>query len=166
MTKRTGIFVVGTALVLAAAAGWSLFHGHETDVYLAAIAPYPSSEAVYVSRPSTCGGISDVNGIPSALVASFLKANGPGSEPISLLPLRWQFNTADSAKLDQYSSVGPPYSTLFPQGNTPVIFSRVGFSADRSEALFCVFGRGELVMYMRQVGGQWQLVKFDLQAIP
>lgn len=166
MTKRTAIFVVGTALALAMLAGWSLSRTRETDVYLAALAPYPSSEATYASRPSTCGGISNENGIPRELISSFLEANGPGSESISLLPLKWQFNTADSAKVDQYSAAGVRDSTLFPQGSTPVIFSRVGFNHDGSEALFCVFGKGELIMYMRHVRGQWQLVKYDFQAIP
>jgi len=161
MSKSTSIAVLLATLVAVIAAIWLLARSSESDVYLAVLSPYANSSTVLASNPSTCGLKSGpVEGIPDNLVASFLSANAPSANPISLSALNGHFALADSVQLNRFTAAGvSPLVALRGQRDL-VRLSRVGFSSDRSEALFCAEGQEGGLFHVRIQNGHWQVVKF------
>ncbi|MFT3807840.1 hypothetical protein [Arenimonas sp.] len=160
MTKRKAIATVSIALMLGVVAALSLLHTRETDVFLDLMAPYRDSEKVFVSRPSTCYAEGPIDGVPNALLDSFLAANGPDAEPISLFRLRWHFLTAEARLLDRYPSAADRALASLPGDASTIDFSRVGFNANRTEALFCVDDRA--LLYAKRVDGRWGIFSVPL----
>jgi hypothetical protein len=160
MSKKKSIFVVFSALVFALASAWVLLRPKETDVYFAALSPYSNFSSVLTSKPSTCDVTAkSVPAIPSELLASFLDANNSSAKPISLKVLRSKFAVADGTKLKNAALAGVSPQTLISGPRTLVYLSRVGYSSNGSDALFCVQGLGSGLFHLRYQNGHWQQVQ-------
>jgi hypothetical protein len=160
MSKNRSIFVVFSAFVFAAASAWVLLAPKETDVYFAALSQYSNYSSVLTSKPSTCDVTAEsVPGISSALVASFLDANNSSAKPISLKALTSKFAVADGTKLENAALAGVSPQTLVSGPRTLVYLSRVGYSSNGSEAVFCVQGLGSGLFHLRYQNGRWKQVQ-------
>ena len=160
MSKNKSIFVVFSALVLALASIWVLLRPKETDVYFAALSPYSNFSSVLTSKPSTCNVTTkSIPGIPSELVTSFLEANDSSAKPISLKVLTSKFAVADGSKLKNAALAGVSPQTLISGPRTLVYLSRVGYSINRSDALFCAEGLGSGLFHLRYQNGRWQQIQ-------
>ena len=146
------------AILLCPIGIWSLLAPLETDVYEAVLAPYPEPSVVLTSRPSTCKSAVKVPSIPDTLVQSFFEANGAASKPIPLGLLSWTYDTIDGAKLAEFTTAGVNPKVLIPAGKTLLYFSRVGYNADHSEALFCGESLSGTLFYLRKHDGNLRVV--------
>jgi hypothetical protein len=140
--------------------GWQLLHSSESDVYLAALDSRTSAAIVLASRPSTCDHgfaalMTHPSGLPEDLVDSFLAANAGGASPISLESLRGRFAIADGQALARLSAAGVSPAALTSDARGYIYLSRVGYSSDHDDALFCAEGKqGDLFHLHRQNGNR------------
>jgi hypothetical protein len=164
MSKATSIGILSVTAIAVLAALWFNFRTKETDIYLAALAPYSNSTTILISRPSTCLMATEADpgfkNLPPDLVNDFLAVNAPGAKPVSLNALKEEFSIADTSKLDSYTRAGVPREILIPEQRPLVSLSRVGFNHDRTEALFCLESREGFLLHLRLNNGHWQQVSF------
>ena len=159
MSRNTSIGVLVATLVCVAVAVWWLSRPDEGDVYLAGLDYYANASAVLTSEPSTCGiKPGPVEGLPEALVSSFLMANGPGAGPVSLSKLDGHAAIADAAALKRFRSLDVSPSVLLREQRHLVSLSRIGFNSTRTEALFCAQGEDGILIHVRLQDGHWQFV--------
>jgi hypothetical protein len=165
VNKRRAIATLVLATAIATVAAWSLLRPPETNVYAAALAPYPEARPLLTSRPGTCGVGRHAPGIPDSLISSFISANGPDARPISLSSMHWRYDIAPAEKIKAYSIL-TARNAAASRGGQLVFLSRVGFNPDRSEALFCLEGNGGWLFYLRLTDGVWKVVQTEPTWIP
>ena len=130
----------------------------ERAVYKAFLDELPFSDLAIASEPTRCTAKPDqLAKLSSPLVADFIVANRPEAGHADLKGLGAGIAVAESQQLANRR--GWESERWFAgAGKIPVIrLSRVGFSDDRSEALFCLRGRGAaLLQSMRKQDGVWK----------
>jgi hypothetical protein len=161
MKKRFAVVTVVIAALIAAVATWSLTRTYETDVYSVVLAPFPEAAPILTSKPSDCKAEVPIKGIPDDLLRSFLEANRTGAPPISLTRLKWDYSTADPSKLKRVDEAGLSHQFFIPKGKAIVYLSRVGYSGDKSSALFCLENQRGLLIYLRETDGVWRVASTE-----
>jgi hypothetical protein len=171
--SRTSSFVIllSTVLVLAALF-WHLIPSQEQNVYemvfLESIEG-DTTNIIAVSRPSTCNIQSKPDGIQIELFESFKNANDH-TEPVRLISLEPFIPTIDAGELEPFESTGLSTHMLV-RDNRPILhISRVGFSADGSEGMFCVHRADQnyannSYFVVKKVNGNWVLDSFKFVSV-
>jgi hypothetical protein len=170
--KQSVIVVIGTAIFTILISYVALFlyarHNEEISIYLSIFEAYPhivdSNNILAVSYPHTCQ-LKDKNieGLSKSTIKDFFSSNTNSSDPINLSKLtgkvsvvKWEENKSMHDKGILFAFKPPEYGLL--------LLSRVGFNADKTEAVLCITNRkghyGAGVLYLlRKITGTWKVVE-------
>jgi len=162
--RVTLFFSVLTATLAVAIPRWL---DPEPAVYEAALGDFHSYEIAVASSPSTCGvRESAIEGLSSELLFAFRGANTEGASIGNISGLSKHFAVANSAQLAALESQGLAPSAAGSAHLKVVRISRVGFDAQKTEALLCLRASGaSSLFHLRKLDGVWQVVRVEpLQA--
>jgi hypothetical protein len=135
----------------------------EPAVYEAALIDLYSYEIAVASSPSTCGvRESKIDGISSELLSAFRGANAPSASFGNISSLSSHFAVANSVQIAALESQGLTPSAAG-SAHLPVMrISRVGFDAQKTEALLCLHRLGaSSLVHLRKLNGAWQIVHIE-----
>jgi hypothetical protein len=157
MTRRRAILTVVIAAFLAVLSAWIILRPNETAVYAAVLAPVAQYRPMLASKPNLCDAPAHMAGVSDALLSSYRKANAPGTRPLPLVGLRWQYDTVRLEKIN------PDLMFLARAKGHPILkLSRVGFSADGREALLCIESTGGSDYFLlRYAHDGWKVVETE-----
>jgi hypothetical protein len=135
----------------------------EPPVYEAALSGLYSYEIAVASLPSTCGVPErSIEGISSGLISAFRSANAPGVSLGNISSLSRHFAVANSVQLAALDSQGLTFSSAGSAHLKVVRISRVGFDAQKTEALLCLQTGGIFsLVQLHKFNGIWQVVRFE-----
>lgn len=180
LTRRLSVLALSLAAalcVLSAIAIYRNLHpGEEIEVYRAFLAATLRGErvpgAALLSAPTSCDIAPEdvmpppparprVRGVSPALLETFFAANAESAEPINLKPLSEWANVVSLRDAKRIREKNFDFARL--DGRTLIRFSRVGFDADKQQALFCIEspGMGQLVLLAKE-SGKWKVARLDV----